>query len=121
MGLIFLLLKGTSLDFDDLQSKKNYNSFKAYNRSKLALVLFTLELTKQLKGTNVLCFSLHPGVIRTELVETHFRKLSLLTILYKVLYPIWVMFSKNSKQGAQTTIYCAVSDEVTKINGAYFR
>ena len=40
-----------------------------------------------------------------------------------IFYPIWLMISKNSKQGAQTTIYCSVLDfdDLKKFNGSYFR
>src|SRR5437763_8912270 len=41
------------LDFDDLQSKKNYRALKAYSRSKLCNILFTRELARRLHGTGV--------------------------------------------------------------------
>jgi len=39
--------------FDDLQSTKSYSTTSAYYQSKLCNVLFTLELTKRLKGINI--------------------------------------------------------------------
>lgn len=38
------------IDFDDLNSEKNYDPAKAYEQSKLANVLFTRELAKRLEG-----------------------------------------------------------------------
>lgn len=53
----------------DLNSEKNYNSVNAYSQSKLANVMFTRELAKRLQGTGVTVYSLHPGVISTELTR----------------------------------------------------
>nr|XP_033791376.1 retinol dehydrogenase 13 isoform X2 [Geotrypetes seraphini] len=56
------------IDFDDLNcEEKKYNTKKAYCQSKLANVLFTKELARQLQGTEVTTNSLHPGVASTEL------------------------------------------------------
>src|SRR5947209_11366761 len=38
------------IDFDDLNMEKTYGGWKAYQQSKLALVLFTHELAKKLQG-----------------------------------------------------------------------
>ena len=43
----------------------------AYVQSKLANVLFTLGLDKRLKGTNVTVNVLHPGVIKTEIMQDY--------------------------------------------------
>ena len=45
----------------------------------------------------------------------------LLPYFMKLFYWIWAVFSKSSYEGAQTTIYCAVDDDVPKYNGYYFR
>ncbi|XP_048186159.1 retinol dehydrogenase 13 isoform X2 [Perognathus longimembris pacificus] len=56
------------IDFDDLNwQKRNYNTKEAYCQSKLAVVLFTKELSRRLQGTGVTANALHPGVARTEL------------------------------------------------------
>ena len=41
------------INFDDLNSAKNYDPKKAYNQSKLANILFTMELAKRLQGKRV--------------------------------------------------------------------
>lgn len=54
--MIFFSKLGTDkLDFDDLNSEKNYNSMAAYRQSKLANVLFTRELSRRLQGKNRHC------------------------------------------------------------------
>ncbi|XP_058386262.1 retinol dehydrogenase 13 isoform X3 [Diceros bicornis minor] len=56
------------IDFDDLNwEKRKYDTKAAYCQSKLAIVLFTKELSRQLQGTGVTVNALHPGVARTEL------------------------------------------------------
>ena len=53
------------LDFDDLQSAKNYRALRAYSRSKLCNILFTRELARRLHGTGVTANCLHPGFVAT--------------------------------------------------------
>ena len=53
------------IDFDDLQGAKDYSGSRAYNQSKLAVVMFTYELSRRLHGTTVTANALHPGVVHT--------------------------------------------------------
>lgn len=58
--------------FDDLSmsgDKVKYSPGTSYGQSKLANVMFARELAKRLQGTGIVPLSLHPGVIRTELVR----------------------------------------------------
>jgi NAD(P)-dependent dehydrogenase (short-subunit alcohol dehydrogenase family) len=50
---------------DDLMFDKSYNKYKAYGQSKLANILFSLELSKKLSGSGVTVNSCHPGVVQT--------------------------------------------------------
>ncbi|KAM4627163.1 dehydrogenase/reductase SDR family member 13-like isoform 2-T2 [Polymixia lowei] len=59
-----------TIDFDCLKTHKALgigNSFlkvmKIYCNSKLCNVLFTHELARRLQGTDVTCYSLHPGIV----------------------------------------------------------
>jgi len=109
------------MNFDDLNHENNYTPIKAYTQSKLCNLLFTHQLAKHLKGTNVTVNALHPGVIRTELG----RNLSLsygwmFKIVEFLFVPFYFWLFKSSKQGAQTTIYCAVSDTLSGVTGKYF-
>jgi len=40
-----------TINFDDLQGESRYSGFRAYNQSKLAMILFTYELARKLEGT----------------------------------------------------------------------
>ena len=101
-------------DSENLQLKNNYSTWKAYANSKLYNILFTVELADRLKDTKVTVNSLHPGVI-----ASNFGKSS--TTFVKIFWKIASPFMKSNKDGAQTTIYLATSNEVEEVNGAYFK
>lgn len=63
---------GGWINFDDLQSEKRYNGWLAYCQSKLANILFALELQRKLAAvqTDVLSVAIHPGHAVTNL-QTH--------------------------------------------------
>jgi len=56
-----------NLDFGDLNSEKSYQKWTAYGNSKLANILFAKEFNKRYAGEGITSYSLHPGVIPTEL------------------------------------------------------
>lgn len=70
-------------------------------------------------GTGVNVYSLHPGIVRTELTRTldqvYFPGMWFLGRIF--LYP-WV---KNPKQGAQTTLYCSIAEKSGTETGLYYR
>ncbi|MGV9363674.1 SDR family NAD(P)-dependent oxidoreductase [Amycolatopsis sp. NPDC003731] len=55
--------KSSSLDFSDLQSERDYRPKRAYERSKLAQMLFALELDRRLRaaGSRRISVLAHPG------------------------------------------------------------
>jgi retinol dehydrogenase-14 len=58
--------RGT-LDLDDLGFERGYSLMRAYSRSKLANVLHTRLLARQLDGTGVTVTCLHPGAVATNI------------------------------------------------------
>ncbi|XP_014251574.1 retinol dehydrogenase 11-like [Cimex lectularius] len=107
-----------SLHFNDINLEKSYGPLLAYSRSKLANILFTRELAHRLKDTLVNVYCLHPGVVYTELsrhVDSSFFRGA--RWLYNTVgYP----FMKSPKQGAQTTLYCAVDEKTANETGLYY-
>ncbi|XP_034024927.1 retinol dehydrogenase 12-like [Thalassophryne amazonica] len=110
-----------NIDFDCLNTHKAlrlgtsfWSVMKIYSDSKLCNVLFTHELARRLQGTKVTCYSLHPGVIRSELA----RNLS--SVLVAVLKPVTTFFFKSTEQGAQTTLHCALQEGLEPLSGRYF-
>jgi NAD(P)-dependent dehydrogenase (short-subunit alcohol dehydrogenase family) len=57
------------IDFDDLQSERRYLRWRAYGQSKLADLLFALELDRRLRaaGSDVRSLAAHPGYAATNL------------------------------------------------------
>lgn len=103
----------SSINLEDINSEKSYDKNQAYSQSKLANVLFTRSLAKRLEGTGVTTYSLHPGVVQTDL----WRHLNApQRAIMKMVSP----FTKNSSQGAQTSIYCAVEPSLDKESGGYY-
>lgn len=49
------------LDFSNLQLERDYSGYFAYCRSKVALIMFTLELAEELKEAGVTVNAMHPG------------------------------------------------------------
>ncbi|MFZ5908489.1 MAG: SDR family NAD(P)-dependent oxidoreductase [Chloroflexota bacterium] len=57
----------TQLNWEDIQLRRRYNPLRAYKQTKLANVLFTAELNRQLAGSNVHAFAADPGLVDTEI------------------------------------------------------
>jgi NAD(P)-dependent dehydrogenase (short-subunit alcohol dehydrogenase family) len=104
---------GAKLDFDDLQCARGYNAWRAYNRSKLANILFTRELAKRLAGTGVTANCLHPGIVASRFGDEAGGWTAR-------LFPIVKRFGVSPAQGADTIVYLASSPDVATISGAYF-
>jgi retinol dehydrogenase 14 len=102
------------IDFDDLQGERSYSGERAYNQSKLANVLFTYELARQLQASAVTANVLHPGVVRTNFGAEDPAGVQ------RVLVPLMRRFMKASAQGAATSIYLASSPDLEEVSGLYF-
>jgi NAD(P)-dependent dehydrogenase (short-subunit alcohol dehydrogenase family) len=50
-----------AIDFSDVMLTKNYNGMRAYRQSKLAQILFTIDLTRELTGSGITVTALHPA------------------------------------------------------------
>lgn len=98
--------------FHDLHSQGSYNSGLAYCQSKLANVLFTRELARRLQGSTVTVNSVHPGTVNSDLTRH--------STVMMILFTVFSMFLKTPREGAQTSIYCAVAEELQSISGKHF-
>jgi NAD(P)-dependent dehydrogenase (short-subunit alcohol dehydrogenase family) len=105
--------KGRHLDFDDLQSEKDYRGFPVYGRSKLCNILFTRELAKRWADTGVTANSLHPGFVATRFGDSSGG-------FFQHGIQVAKLFAISPEKGAETIIYLASSDEVAKVSGKYF-
>ncbi len=103
------------LDFNDIDTKKRrFISFLTYGNSKLATILFTNELARQLEGVGVTANCLHPGIVAT-------RFGSELSLPEKSVGFLMLPLLRGPQKGAATTIYLATSPQVENITGTYFQ
>jgi NAD(P)-dependent dehydrogenase (short-subunit alcohol dehydrogenase family) len=91
------------LDLEDLTFANAFTGYGAYAASKLANVLFTHALARQLAGTAVTVNALHPGVITTKLLQKGFNA-----------------SGASVESGARTSVSCATEPGLSKVTGAYF-
>lgn len=106
-------VQSKSINFEKLQSKKYFRSWKAYSRSKTALILITYEFARRLKGTGITVNCLHPGFIKTNI--TRYYK-GIIKFFTKIIFS----FAKSPEEGAKTSIYLASSPEVEGVSGKFF-
>ena len=108
--------KGGHLDFDNLQLDRDYAPRKSYQRSKLANVLFGLELDRRLRaaGSPIICALAHPGYSATNLQST--GPTAFLTGLGFRLGN--AVFAQPAAQGALPQLFAATAAEVQ--GGQYF-
>lgn len=92
----------------------SWQFFQAYCNSKLCNMLFTHELAMRLKGSNVTCYSVHPGVVRTELS----RNVSLWQKVF--IEPVARLLFLDPADGAQTTLHCCLQEGIEHLSGRYF-
>ena len=114
--------KRARLNFDDLQSVKHYDSGAAYGQSKLADLMFALELDRRLQAagppvSGVMSVAAHPGVANTNLflvgefgpVERAARR-GMSVAIHALL--------NSSRQGALPTLFAATSPDA--VDGGYY-
>jgi NAD(P)-dependent dehydrogenase (short-subunit alcohol dehydrogenase family) len=53
----------TPIDFDDVMLERGYTGGRGYAQSKLAQVMFSMDLARQLDGTGVTVNALHPSTL----------------------------------------------------------
>ena len=100
----------TQLNFDDLQGDKNFNSLRAFGASKMANLLFTMELARRLEKTGITVNAVHPGLVRSGLMKQAFAPLRLLTQLA----------SGSPENAAQNILQVATAPEFEKATGKFF-
>jgi NAD(P)-dependent dehydrogenase (short-subunit alcohol dehydrogenase family) len=101
------------IEFDNLQGERDYRP-SAYDNSKLANILFTMEMAHRLEGSGVTVNALHPGFVATGFAKNNGRAIA---VLVSMLAPL---VARSPAKGAETSIYLATSPSVEGITGKYF-
>ena len=108
-----LVHKWGEINFVDLQGEKHYDIDKAYNQSKFSNLLFTYELARRLRGTNITVNSMEPGMTATEFGREY-------TGFKAFMNRVWRPFMASPEKAAETAIYLACSLEVEGVSGKHF-
>lgn len=103
----------TKLNLDNFLGNDKDDPKKAYRISKLAVIMFTYEIVKKLKGTNVTANVMCPGGVATNIWQTN-RDLA--TTTFKLFLPLL----KTPEQAAKLVVYLAESPELKNVTGKYF-
>jgi NAD(P)-dependent dehydrogenase (short-subunit alcohol dehydrogenase family) len=102
------------MGYGDMQAERKYTTFHEYGRSKLANILFTRKLARDLEGRGVTVNCLHPGAVATSLGTQNSGLVS--RIVPMLLKPFFL----TPEQGARTSIHLCSSEEVAGVTGEYF-
>lgn len=104
------------IDFDDINSEEHYRPMEAYSQSKLACLMFALELQDRSRaaGWGVSSIAAHPGVSRTDLLHNAPGRNSLQGLARTYL---WFLFQPVA-QGALPQLFAATSKEAK--SGGYY-
>ena len=105
--------------FEDLQSVKSYNPMKAYQQSKLADLMFSMELERKLRaaGSAVSSIAVHPGVAKTSLFKIGNGK-GLARVAEVVLQTSLGVLFGSAQDGALPTVFAATSPDA--VGGGYY-
>jgi NAD(P)-dependent dehydrogenase (short-subunit alcohol dehydrogenase family) len=102
---------GARIDLTTITGPRDWSMLKAYNRSKLANILFTRELAAQLQGSGVVATCLHPGVVATALVQRG----GIIEIAWRLLKPFMI----SPERGAETSVFLATVPDPARFHGGY--
>jgi NAD(P)-dependent dehydrogenase (short-subunit alcohol dehydrogenase family) len=92
------------LDLDDVMLERGYDGVLAYRRSKLALVMFTLDLAEELEGKGVTVNCVHPATF----MDTG------------MVREAGVQPQSSPQEGAEAILHLALDDRVRDVTGAFF-
>lgn len=109
------------IDFDDLNAAHGYSGWPVYAQSKLAMLMFGLELDRRSRanGWNLTSIAAHPGVARTGLIAAGpLARRPLARMAMNVLLPPIAPLFSNSAAGGALPILMAATDFAVQ-GGAY--
>jgi retinol dehydrogenase 12 len=99
------------IDFDQLRRPaRGITGMPEYAVSKLCNVLFAAELARRFAAAGVTSYSLHPGVVASD-------------IWRRVPWPVRPLVTRGMltvEQGAATSLYCATSPQLAGVSTGYY-
>lgn len=111
--------RGAHIPFDDLDGTKVYSGFapgkgfRRYGQTKLANIVFTMELARRAKGTGVRAYSFHPGLVATGFNHNN-------GLVAEAAMAVIKPFARRPDEGADTLVWLAEVPLPEVANGGYF-
>jgi NAD(P)-dependent dehydrogenase (short-subunit alcohol dehydrogenase family) len=103
------------LDIDDVMfERRRYSSTRAYNQSKLANAMFTMELAARLEGSGVSANCVAPGLVATDLMREHWW------FGPRWLRPLWSSWLLSPDAAAARVLQIATSEALDGVTGECF-
>lgn len=99
----------TEMNFDDLQSERNFNSMQAFGAAKMANLLFTFALARRLENTGISVNAIHPGLVRSGLMKESFFLVRLFS---------WLL-SSPPERAANSIGQAAAAPEFNNVTGKF--
>jgi retinol dehydrogenase-12 len=104
--------RARGIDFEQVRTPtRTRTGLAEYGVSKLANVLHAQELARRLADTGVTTYSLHPGVVASDVWRS----------IPWPIRPLIKLRMRSPVEGAQTSVYCATSAEVADQTGRYYQ
>jgi NAD(P)-dependent dehydrogenase (short-subunit alcohol dehydrogenase family) len=116
VNLVGIYHRKARINFGDLMGEENYSAAAANGQAKLALVLYTYELARRLKGNGVTVNCVHPGAVATDPLQSDPDSSAVNGFLYTLIKP----FFASPEKGAEPSIYLASSPELEGVTGKFF-
>jgi NAD(P)-dependent dehydrogenase (short-subunit alcohol dehydrogenase family) len=116
ISLSSVAARSGAIDFDDLQAERSYKPMPVYGQSKLACLMFALELQRRsdAAGWGIQSMAAHPGISRTDLLPNGAGAWSGPGIVRRTM---WFLF-QPAAQGALPTLFAATSPQAQ--SGLYY-
>jgi NAD(P)-dependent dehydrogenase (short-subunit alcohol dehydrogenase family) len=102
------------IDLANLQLERGYNVWRAYAQSKLAMLLCSYKLARQLEGSGVTINCLNPGFVFTNMGMNNVGPRT-----QALARAILSRLGNSPEKGAQTSLYLAMSPAVESVSGTY--
>jgi NAD(P)-dependent dehydrogenase (short-subunit alcohol dehydrogenase family) len=109
--------RGASMDFQDLQAEKRYRPWAAYGQSKLAMLIFALELQRRSDagGWGLMSLAAHPGIAHTDLFSNGPGLGEVRKRMFGLVLPL---ISQSAARGALPLLFAATAPQAAA--GGYY-
>jgi len=106
-----LFARWARIRFEDLQGARRYSGDRAYLQSKLAMVLFTMELAERLRGSGITALCVDPGLAATDLLRERWWWRA------RRLRPLWRLLFSTPDEAARASVVAATSRALAGAGG----